>query len=185
VPANWNWDIFAVMQLQLPIFPRDATLISDCVGMYERDGLVQYIVNGMPIYCHGKEDYQGFRFIFCNLIRQGLCRKTEIHKAFHVTIDYINRAWLTYEKEGEAGFFKPENRHGYCYKLIGERLEKAQLLLDSGKSNSATAREVGVAESAIRYSIKKGYLKKKKSESVHQLQAASPQNGAKRISMDQ
>ena len=150
------------MQLQLPIFPAETTLVSNCVGVYERNGLVQYIVNGMPVYSHTKEDYQAFRFIFCNLIRQGLCRKTEIRKSFHVTIDYINRAWRTYENEGEAGFFKPENRHGYCYKLVGETLEKAQQLLDSGNSNSAIARQVGVVESAIRYAIKKGNLKKSK-----------------------
>lgn len=159
-------------------------MVSNCVGVYERTGMVQYIVNGMPVYSHTKEDYQAFRFIFCTLIRQGLCKKVEIQKAFHVTIDYINRAYRTYEKEGEAGFFKPENRHGYCYKLIGERLEKAQCLLDSGKSNSATAREVQVAESAIRYAISKGYLKKSQLKPPRSTQGANPQSGASKINKD-
>jgi len=60
------------------------------------------------------------------------------------SIDYINHAWLTYQRAGEDGFFKPENRLGYCYKLIGERLKKIRPLPDNGKSNPATAREVGV-----------------------------------------
>jgi hypothetical protein len=48
------------MQLQLPIFPAETTLVSNCVGVYEPNGLVQYIVNGMPVYRHSKEDYQAF-----------------------------------------------------------------------------------------------------------------------------
>ena len=38
------------MQLLLPIFPNDATLINESVGVYERDGIVQYLVNGLPVY---------------------------------------------------------------------------------------------------------------------------------------
>ncbi len=86
----------------------------------------------------------------------------QIQRSFHVTIDYVNRVCKVFDKEGEAGFFKPENRHGYSHKLIGENLLKAQQLLDSGKSNSATARQVNVGESAIRYTINQGYLKKSK-----------------------
>jgi hypothetical protein len=150
------------MQLQLPIFPVGTELISGCVGVYEQDGTVQYIINGLPVYTHAKDDLQAFRFFFCNLLHQGLCTKVEIRRAFGVTEDFVNRAWRLYQREGEAGFFKPENRHGYCYKLIGDNLIKAQRLLDAGHSNSATARQVGVSESAIRYAVKSGYLKKKK-----------------------
>jgi hypothetical protein len=56
------------MQLQLPIFLAETTLASNCVGVYERNGLVQYIVNGMPVYSHSKEDFQAFRFIFAILL---------------------------------------------------------------------------------------------------------------------
>ena len=149
------------MQLQLPIFPNGTKLISSCVGVYEQDSLVQYIVNGLPVYAHGKDDLQAFRFFFSNLISRGLCTKAEVRKAFCITADYVNRACRLFRAEGESGFFKPENRHGYCYKLVGDNLVKAQQLLDDGLNQSATAAAVGVSESAIRYAIKMGYLKKK------------------------
>ena len=149
------------MQLQLPLFPSGTKLISPCVGVYKQDGLVQYIVNGLPVYAHGKDDLQAFRFFFSNLISHGLCTKTEVRKAFCITEDYVNRAYRLFKNEGEAGFFKPENRHGYCYKLVGDNLVKAQQLLDEGRNQSATAAAVGVSESAIRYAIKMGYLEKK------------------------
>ncbi len=148
------------MQLQLPIFPAGSKMISHCVGVYEQSGLVQYIVNGLPVYAHGSEDLQSFRFFFSNLISQGLCTQGEVRKAFSITTDYVSRAYRLYKKEGGAGFFKPENRHGYCYKLIGANLAKAQGLLDEGRNQSATALAVGVSESAIRYAIKTGNLKK-------------------------
>lgn len=149
------------MQLQLPLFPSGTKLISPFVGVYEQDSLVQYIVNGLPVYAHGKDDLQAFRFFFSNLISRGLCTKAEVRKAFCITEDYVNRAYRLFKSEGEAGFFKPENRHGYCYKLIGDNLVRAQQLLDDGRNQSATAAAVGVSESAIRYAIKMGYLKKK------------------------
>ena len=66
---------FCGMQLQLPYFPKDARMISDCVGVYEKDDIVQYIVNGLPVYAHAKEDISAFRFITSNFIHQGLCPK--------------------------------------------------------------------------------------------------------------
>ena len=150
------------MQLKLPLFPSGTKLISDCVGVYGQDGIVQYIVNGLPVYAHGKDDLQAFRFFFSNLINHGLCTKVQIRKAFCVTEDYVNRAYRLYKTAGEAAFFTPEIRHGYCYKLIGDNLLKAQQLLDEGRSQNATAKAVGVSESAIRYSINAGYLKKRK-----------------------
>jgi len=45
------------MQLLLPIFPREATLLNANVGVYELEGIVQYLVNGLPVYSHAKDRY--------------------------------------------------------------------------------------------------------------------------------
>ena len=47
---------FCRMQLHFPYFPRDTKMISDRVGVYEKDKIVQYIVNGLPVYSHAKEE---------------------------------------------------------------------------------------------------------------------------------
>lgn len=148
------------MQLNLPLFTSDVTLINDNLGFCSRDGIVYYLLNGMPIFSHHESDLQAFRFFISNLISQGLCSKSEIQKSFHVTIDFVNRAYRIYKEEGEVGFFKPEKRHGHCHKLIGDRLILAQKLLDQGENNSETGRQCGVQESSIRYAIRRGYLKK-------------------------
>jgi len=149
------------MQLLLPIFPREATLLNANVGVYEREGIVQYLVNGLPVYSHAKDDNDAFRFITSNFIHQGLCRKVDVERAFGVSEDSVSRAYKKYLKKGEAGFFGPDARHGKAHKITGGKRESIQSKLNKGQSVYSIAKEEGVRESAIRYGIKQGYLKKR------------------------
>jgi hypothetical protein len=149
------------MQLLLPIFPAETTLINANLGVYEREGLVQYLINGLPVYSHAKDDKDAFRYITSNFIHQGLCRNVDIERAFGVSEDSVSRALKKFAKKGEAGFFGPDARHGTAYKLVGGMRDRIQAKLDKGQSNYSIAKEEGVSESAIRYSIKQGYLKKR------------------------
>ena len=93
------------MQLCLPIFPAKAKMISNCLGVYENDGIVQYIANGLPIYSHASEDLQSFRFITSNFIKEGLCKATEVARCFGVSVDTVNRYLSKLRTQGEAAFF--------------------------------------------------------------------------------
>lgn len=149
------------MQLQLPLFPASATLISDCLGVYEKEGLVQYIVNGLPVYAHPKGDLNAFRYIISNFIHQKLCRKTEVQRCFHVSEDSVQRAYKKFVEQGEDGFFGADARKGKAHKITGEKRAAIQSKLDKGQSVNSIAKQEGVRESAIRYGIKEGYLKKR------------------------
>jgi len=148
------------MQLSLPIFPIEAKLVNDHVGVYEHDGLVQYIVNGLPVYCHSKDDLNAFRFITSNFIHQRLCRKVDIERCFCISEDSVSRAYKKFVTQGEAGFFGDDARHGHAHKIIGVLKQRIQSKLDKGQSVNSIAKEEGVRESTIRYSISQGYLKK-------------------------
>ena len=148
------------MQLQLPIFPSDTVLVSLCLGVYERDGLVQYIANGLPIYAHSKEDLRAFRYITSNFIHQGLCRKVDVQRSFLVSEDSVQRAYKKFVEEGERGFFGEDARKGTAHKIVGECRLRIQSKLDKGQSVNSIAKQEGLQESAIRYGIKQGYLKK-------------------------
>lgn len=148
------------MQLQLPIFPVECKMISSSVGVYENEGLVQYIVNGLPVYAHGKEDLQAFRFFTSNLIHQGRCKQTEVERCFCVSTTSVMRNLKKFREQGEAAFFSPENRHGHCHKIRGEVHERVQKKLDKGQSINSIAKQEKLTEGAIRYAIKQGYLKK-------------------------
>jgi hypothetical protein len=149
------------MQLQLPLFPSGSKLISECLGVYEKGGLVQYIVNGLPVYAYPKDDLKAFRYITSNFIHQGLCRKTEVERCFHVSEDSVQRAYKKFIEKGETGFFGDDARKGTAYKITGECRLRIQGKLYKNQSVNSIAKQEGVRESAIRYGIKQGYLKKR------------------------
>lgn len=148
------------MQLHLPYFPKGTKMISADLGVYERDGLIQYIVNGLPVYAHPKDDLNAFRYITSNFIGQGLCRKVDIERGFGVSEDSVHRYYKKFKEEGEAGFFGKDGRQGRAHKIVGDRKDRIQQKLDKGQSVYSIAKEEGVRESAIRYQIKQGHLKK-------------------------
>ena len=155
------------MQLRLPIYPSGSTLISDCLGVQELDGLVAYIANGLPVYAHSKGDLQSFRFITSNFIHRGLCRKVDIERCFHVSEDTVQRAYKLYVKEGADGFFGVDARKGHAHKIVGECRIRIQKKLDNGQSVNSIAKEEGLRESAIRYAVQQGYLKKRQAPLFH------------------
>jgi transposase len=148
------------MQLQFPFFPSDAKMVSDELGVYEKDGIVQYIVNGLPVYSHAKDDLNAFRFITSNFIVQGRCSKAEVQRCFGVSEDSVHRAWKKFKEKGEEGFFGVDARHGRAHKIVGDKRIRIQNKLDGGKSVNSIAKEEGVQESSIRYQIRQGLLKK-------------------------
>lgn len=97
------------MQLLLPIFPSDTKIISKSLGVYEKDSIVQYIANGLPIYSHGSEDLQNFRFITSNLINQWLCKSSEVSRCFSIPVDTVKRYLTKLDTEGESAFLQKKN----------------------------------------------------------------------------
>ena len=150
------------MQLQLPLFPKEATMVSEFLGVYEKDGHVKYIVNGLPVDSHRSGDHNSFRFTTSKFIEQGLCRKADVERCFQVTPDSVARWHKKYVREGGDGFFGHDARQGKAHKIIGEKRQRIQSKLDKGQSVNSIAKEEGLRESAIRYAISVGHLKKKK-----------------------
>ena len=61
----------------------------------------------------------------------------------------------------EAGFFGDDARKGTAYKITGDRRLRIQSKLDKGQSVNSIAKQEAVRQSAIRYGIQQGYLKKR------------------------
>lgn len=149
------------MQLQLPLFPKEAKFISNCVGVYTQDDIVQYIINGLPAYSHSISDLNGFKFITCNFIKQSLCSKAEVQRGFHVSESFVQRYYNKFLKHGAQAFFAEKHTKGQPHKIVGEKHDRIQQKLNKGQSVNSIAKEEQLRESAIRYHIKQGSLKKK------------------------
>jgi transposase len=149
-------------QLLLPLFPVDTKLLTPVLGVREFDGSVYYLLSGLPIYSHSKEDHLRFRYITSHLALQGLCKNQDIVDVFHVSSDSVRRWKKKLSEEGESVFFGgSDGRHGHCSKLFPSVLERIQSEMDKGKSVYSIAKKEGISEGSIRYWIKQGQLKKR------------------------
>ena len=146
--------------MQLPFFPPETKLINDSVGFREQAGTVYYLHNGNPVYCHGKEDRNGYRFALASLVVNRLCTIGELHSALGEGRKNIERYAKAYRDTGAGYFFKRKETRGQCYKMTSEKSAAIQSELDQGLSMYRIALNHDVSESAIAYHIKKGTLKK-------------------------
>ncbi len=99
-----------------------------------------------------------FRFITSQLVVAGSCRQVDIIKAFGVSKSSVIRSVNRLLDEGAEAFFQPRQRRRGGTKLTPERLERAQALLDQGRSRTETAHEVGVKKDTLRKAISDGRL---------------------------
>lgn len=93
------------VQSLLPLFPQEATLINNVVGVQQRDGVVYYFNGSMPIFRHDKDDLDSFRFITSQLVVNGVCKQVEIVKCFGVTGISVKRWVKRYKESHELGEF--------------------------------------------------------------------------------
>ena len=148
------------MQLLLPIFPAEIKLINPVLGVFAKDGIVNYLHSGVPIYSHAETDIKQFRFITSKFILEGLCARREISDCFGVAYESVKRYASRLSTDGHKFFFSNDDRQGSCYKLLPAVIARMQKYLDAGKSNSEIARLENVTEGAVRYAIKTEKLKK-------------------------
>ncbi|RLD32178.1 MAG: hypothetical protein DRI83_11280 [Bacteroidetes bacterium] len=149
------------MQQILPIFSDDIKMVNYRVGFKQMDDFVHYFVNGMSVYCHEKDDKNGYRFVLATLVNNKFCSIKELSEALGVNKKNVERYAKDLREKGMAHFFNRKETRGQCHKFTPEKMNEAQRLLDLGRSQYGTAKVLGVSESAIRYHIKAGTLKKK------------------------
>lgn len=149
------------MQLILPIFPRDAKLLSRSLMVFEKDGMVHYLANGLPVYAHDVDAINSFRFITCNFIERGLCKSSEVARCFGIPENSVSHQLRIFRKEGANAFFSRDVHDKKSHKLHGELLLRVQRGIDKGLSNNSIAKKEGLSEGTIRYALSTGTLKKK------------------------
>ena len=149
------------MQGQLPFFPSDTKLINSTVGFRCQDEYVYYLHNGNPIYCHHQGDRNSYRFILGNLVSNHLCTISELHESLGEPRKNIERYAKAFREKGAEHFFSRKETRGQCYKVTEELLKEIQYYLDEGWSAHRISKHCEISDSAIRYHIKNGRLKKK------------------------
>jgi len=93
------------LQLLLPLFPVEATLINNLVGVQKKEETVYYFNGSMPIFKHLESDIDSFRYITSQLIINGVCKQKQIVNCFGVSDISVKRWVRRYKESKELGDF--------------------------------------------------------------------------------
>jgi transposase-like protein len=144
-------------QLQLPIFPLGVTSITEDFAFQQQDGQVVYFHGLMPVYQHGEKDLKSFRMYTSQLIANGTVRQRDIARAFGVPLATVKRYLKVHRQQGPAGFFRQPRRRSATV-LTPEVKQRAQELLDEGKSIPEVSSGTGVASNTLHKAVQAGRL---------------------------
>ena len=144
-------------QLQLPIFPHGLTSITEDLAFQREDGKVVYFHGLLPVFQHEEKDLRSFRMYTSQLIANGTVRQRDIVQAFGVPLATVKRYMKVHREQGSAGFFRQPRRRSATV-LTAEVKQRAQALLDEGKSVPEVSSETGVAGNTLHKAIQAGRL---------------------------
>lgn len=146
-------------QLQLPIFPAGVTEINPAIAVQKEGSAVYYLYGHLPVFQHQERDVRSFRMFTSQMIVNGTAKPTEIVRTFGVPAITVKRYVKLYRERGNEGFYGVRPRHSSASVLKGEVLERAQRLLDEGRSVPEVGRELNVLANTLHKAIRAGRLR--------------------------
>jgi hypothetical protein len=152
-------------QLQLPIFPAGVTEINSQIAVQKNAGSVCYIYGHLPVFQHSEDDVDGFRMFTSQMIINGTVKPKEIVEAFGVPMVTVKRYVKVFRERGTQGFYVAKPRHSSASVLKGHVLERAQQLLEAGRSVPEVAQELKVLANTLHKAIRAGRLPQQKKTS--------------------
>lgn len=150
--------------MQLPIFPAGVTEINSRVAVEAQEGQVCYVYGHLPVFQHEETDIKSFRMFTSQMIVSGSVKPREIVETFGVPMVTVKRYMKVYRQHGAKGFYETKPRHSSASKLKGEVLERAQGLLDQGRSVPEVGEELEVFANTIHKAIRAGRLRQAPSQ---------------------
>jgi hypothetical protein len=93
------------LQMLLPLFPAESTLINSRLAVQKHEGTVYYFNGSMPIFLHGENDIDSFRFISSQMVINGNCKQVDIVNCFGVSPISVKRWVKRYKQSKELSDF--------------------------------------------------------------------------------
>lgn len=144
-------------QALLPLIPDGSTAISDRMSVVKEDRRWTYFCGVAPVFVHAEDDRASFRMFTAQLVCQGVCKQSDVVRAFGVSANSVRRSVAKYQQQGVAGFFQPRKTRGGTV-LTGDVLVQAQTLLSQGASRRQVAEQLDVRYDTLRKAINQGRL---------------------------
>jgi transposase-like protein len=154
------------MQALLPLFGADTEMITPTLGYQQKDGTVYYFHAGLPVFHHAAEDRDSFRMIASQFYLNGLCKQSELVRAFGVPAIMLKRAVKQYLERGPASFYRHDKPARMARQLTPEVVERAEELLAAGFGKSAVAKQLGIKADTLKKGIAAGRVRDQKKSPV-------------------
>lgn len=145
-------------QLQLPLFPADATGLGSQYSVMQRGEQVWYFVYDMPVFSHGVDDVASFRMFTSSLCDQGHCKLVEVERVFNVSAISVKRALKQFREEGIGSFFVKKTPQRKARVFDEATTGKVQGLLSEGRSPVEIEALTGIKADTTRRAILAGRL---------------------------
>jgi hypothetical protein len=169
-----------MVQMLLPIFPAELTLINNQLGFQKRDGQVYYFNGMMPIFTHREDDLASFRLITAQLAAMGNATQAELVRAFGISTISMKRWVKLFRAKGPKGFYEKRRGRGESV-LVPEVMAVIQELLDESEEVPAIAAKLGMKADTLNKAIRDGRLvKREKKLSTPRIKASDQARTAKR-----
>ena len=142
----------------LPVYPDGLTYITSTIGIktIKETGKVVYFNGGGPIYEHAESDIKSFRYFSSKLMDMGLVKQVDIIRTFKISAESAKRWLKIYRTKGAEGFFGKKNTRKKGNVMTSEVIQKAEMLLRSGKTRKEVADELGIKQDTLQKSIQTG-----------------------------
>ena len=148
------------VQPRLPFHPTEAVKINEAVSYLDDGVTVGYFADGVPTFLHARGDAAGQRVAWAQIITLGLATQKDVGSSFGICRTTLYRHQRRLKEAGIAGLVDEKSGPKRPHKLTPKILLHAQKMLDGGKSNNVTSKELCVNEGTIRNAIRQGWLHK-------------------------
>ena len=145
-------------QLQLPMFPKGVTHITNQLAVMKKDGQVTYFNGHMPVFSHDETDIQTFRMITSQFCVSGNVKQSEIIRAFGVTSISVKRSVKTYREKGPKGFYAPRVTRGAAV-LVEDVVGEIEGRLVGGATAAEIAKDLGLKLNTIQKAMREGRIR--------------------------
>lgn len=114
------------------------------------------------MFHHAESDVRGFRMFTSQMVVDGTVKPKELVRAFGVPMISVKRSVKVYRERGAEGFYAPKPRHSSASVLKGDVLNRAQKMLDEGKSIPEVGKELDVLLTTLHKAVDAGRLRNQK-----------------------
>ena len=161
-----------VLQGTLGLVPGDAEVLNGNLALMRQEGRLTFFNAAGPVYECLENDQHGVRLACGLLVDLDLVTADELAPVLGVHRSTVFRCQRAF-REGGPSAVEPKVARRGPHKLKGAALDRAQALLDEGRSQRQIAQAVGVSKGTISHALKVGRLSRRRPVSSKALKGVS------------